>query len=94
MIQYGAVLFLLCYHLLPGAPTENLKVCWEHILSSYKDLNIVERYRYRGIRKLTLFKRKVGPPKLKGRASQVAALGEPMLRLWTAFMNESLEAHK
>ena len=91
-IQFGSVLSLLCYHILPSSPLANLKKCWLHILQSYKELKIVERYR--GMKKLTLFTRKGKTPKLKGRAAQLAALGQPLLRLWEASMSPHLEVHK
>ena len=92
MIQFGSVLFLMVYHILPSSPLDNVKTCWKHILQSYKELGVVERYR--GMRKLSLFTRKTGPPKLKGRASQIAALGQPLLKLWLTFMNHNLDSHK
>ena len=88
----GSILQLLTVHMLPGTPLENLQVCWKHLLDSYKTLGIQERYR--GMRKLTLFQRKKQPPKLKGRASQIAALAEPLLQLWQMYMNEELAVHQ
>ena len=69
-------------------PLQNLQTCWQKILSVYKEKHIVERYR--GMNKLSLFKRKSGGPKLKGKAAQVAALAEPMLSLWEQHMDHSL----
>ena len=42
----------------------------------------------------SVFVRKKGGPKLKGRAAQVAALAEPMLDLWQSFMDPADPAHK
>ena len=91
-VQFGAILHLLCFAILPKQPLQNLEICWKHIAQSYKDNGIVERYR--GMRKLTLFSRKNKSPKLKGRAAQIAALGVPLLSLWEKYMNGELEVHK
>ena len=92
MVFHGSCLWLLCHELLPEAPLQNLQTCWQKILSVYKEKHIVERYR--GMNKLSLFKRKSGGPKLKGRAAQIAAIAEPMLALWTDFMDTEDEKHK
>ena len=44
--------------------------------------------------KLSLFMRKKGGPKLKGRASQVQNLAVPLLELWASCMSSSIEIHK
>ena len=92
MVFHGSCLWLLCYEILPEAPLQNLQTCWQKILSVYKEKQIVERYR--GMNKLSLFKRKSGGPKLKGRAAQVAATAEPMLSLWEEHMDDALQQHK
>ena len=90
-IAFGSIMELLTVHMLPNSPKDNLQTCWQHILASYKSLGITERYR--GMKKLTLFQRKKQAPKLKGRAKQIAALGEPLLALWEAHMNPAIEVH-
>ncbi|CAE7252460.1 unnamed protein product [Symbiodinium sp. CCMP2592] len=90
-LGFGSVLSLLVNFVLPDSPLANLRCVWEHLLSSYKALKIVERFR--GMRKLSLFQRKKLPPKLKGRAMQIQALGEPLLLCWQNFMNKDLEIH-
>ena len=92
MVFHGSCLWLLCHELLPDSPLENLKTCWEKILSVYKEKHILERYR--GMNKLSLFQRKSGGPKLKGGAAQVASLAESMLQLWTDKMNIADQQHK
>ena len=92
MVFHGSCLWLLCHELLPGTPLENLQICWQKILAVYKDKNISERFR--GMNKLSLFQRKQGGPKLKGRAAQVSALAEPMLALWLDHMDSTNNQHK
>ena len=92
MVFHGSCLWLLCYEILEEAPLQNLQTCWQKILAVYKEKHIVERYR--GMNKLSLFKRKSGGPKLKGRAAQVAAIAEPMLLLWEENMDHSSFQHK
>ena len=85
-LGFGSVLSLLVNFVLTGTPLANLRRVWEHLLSSYKALKIVERFR--GMRKLSLFERKKLPPKLKGRAMQIQALGEPLNPLLAALHEE------
>ena len=50
--------------------------------------------RYRGMTKLSLFMRKKGGPKLKGRAAQVQHLAAPLCALWQSKMNPHVEVHR
>ncbi|CAE7688215.1 unnamed protein product [Symbiodinium sp. CCMP2592] len=90
-ISFGSVLDLLVSHLMADSPLTNLGQCWDKIVTSYKRLGISERYR--GFRKLTMFQRKKKCPKLKGRAGQIAAFGEPLLELWEEHMHPDLAVH-
>ena len=92
-ITFGSIMFLSVYQLLPAAdPKANLAVVWKHLLQAYKTFGITERYK--GMRKLTIFQRKGQPPKIKGRAGQIAAFGRPLLAVWCKFMNEELHIHR
>ena len=44
--------------------------------------------------KLSIFERKKGGPKLKGRAAQVASLAVPMFHLWVENMDAANPVHK
>lgn len=92
MIVAGSVLYLLCFHTLGETPLKNLQTCWKFLLESYKELGITERYR--GMRKLTMFCKKKGGPKLKGRAAQVQNIARPLLALWEKYMSPHLEIRK
>ena len=73
-----------------------MKSCQKHHYGTFRHAGLLKRIveRYRGMNKLSLFKRKSGGPKLKGRAAQVAAIAEPMLSLWEEHMDDSLQQHK
>jgi len=92
MVFFGSCLWLLCYAILPKSPKANLDTCWEDILKTYKEKGIVERYR--GMTKLTLFNRKKGGPKLKGRAAQIQAFAEPMQFLWAKHSSPDVDVHR
>ena len=92
MVFHGSCLWLLCYASLPNAPKANLEICWKDILSTYKEKGIVERYR--GMTKRTLFNRKKGGPKLKGRAAQIQAFAQPMQALWSKHALAGVEFHR
>ena len=67
--NYGSVLHLLCYEVLPGDPATNLDVIWADILQYCKDHSIGDRYRHM---KLSLFTKPRTPnvafPKMRGKA--------------------------
>ena len=93
MVFLASCLWLLCYKILPDAsPLANLQACWTKISAVYKEEKISDRYR--GMSKLSIFERKKGGPKLKGRASQVASLAVPMFHLWVENMDAANPLHK
>ena len=92
MVFIGSCLWLLCHKILPKTALENLQTCWVCINEVYKAQQIVSRYR--GMNKLTLFQRKKGGPKIKGRAAQVASLAEPLFVLWGRHMDATNLLHK
>ena len=91
-VAFGSILWLLCFEILEDTPLKNLQSCWQFILQSYKAHGITERYR--GMRKLTMFCKKKGGPKLKGRAAQVQNLTKPLLELWQHHMNSGSEINR
>ena len=93
MVFLASCLWLLCHKILPHfLPLENLKLCWEKTNATYKEKKVTDRYR--GVTELSLFQRKRGGPKLKGRASQVASLAEPILELWQFYVDPEVLAHR
>lgn len=92
MVFLAGCLWLLCYRILEGSPLDNLQLCWQKLLEVYKKKKILDRYR--GMSKLSIFERKKGGPKMKGRAAQIAALAEPMLELWQTFMDTTDPGHR
>ncbi|CAE8728388.1 unnamed protein product [Polarella glacialis] len=92
MYQFGSVLYMLCYFVLTGAPLENVHSCWASMKEFYQAHNTGSRYRY--LNKLTMFCRKSGYPKLRGKANEIRHFGAALLGLWPAHMNGALELHR
>ncbi|CAE8586409.1 unnamed protein product, partial [Polarella glacialis] len=92
MYQFGSVLYMLCYFVLTGTPLENVHTCWAFIKEFYKTHNTGSIYRY--LNKLTMFCRKSGYPKLRGKANEIRHFGAALLGLWGAHMNGALELHR
>lgn len=86
------MLYLLVYVVLPDTPKTNLAVCWQFISRHYKEHGTVRRYR--AIRKLSMFRRKTGYAKLRGKASEVMGLGPALLALWVKYMTQDDATHK
>jgi hypothetical protein len=89
--QFGSVLYVLCYMVLPNQPKQNLSQCWASILSFYKENNT--KHRYQNITKLTMFIRKSGVIKLRGKAAEMKCFSAAILHIWQLYMNDSLEIH-
>ena len=78
--------------LLPDSTQENLLACWNFIKNYYKQRSC--KNRYRSVAKLSTFVRKSGVIKMRGKASELKGLCLPLLKLWKAHMNASLDVHK
>ena len=89
--QFGSVLYMLCFMVLPAGPNENLATCWAHIQQFYKARSTSNRYQ--SISKLSMFLRKTGVIKLRGKAGELKGVGPAILDLWQSKMNPALEIH-
>lgn len=89
---FGSVLYLLCFFVLGGSPTENLARVWGWIKSHYKTNKVTTKYRQ--IYKLSMFVRKSGFAKLRGKAAEIKSMASVMLALWEAHMDVSSRVHK
>ncbi len=86
------MLYLLVFEVLPGTPKANLAVVWQFIKRHYKEFGTLRRYR--AISKLSMFVRKTGYAKLRGKAAEVMGLGPALLACWKNFMDGSNNVHK
>ena len=44
MYMLGAVLYILCFHILPGAPEDNMHGIWSDISEFYRNHRVVTQY--------------------------------------------------
>ena len=89
---YGSCLALLVCEILHGTPEENVQTIWMDIKQYYRDHNVKIRYRY--LNKLTMFLRKSGAPKLRGKACEIRHVAGAILHVWTKYMSGDLQIHK
>ena len=89
---YASVFHLLVFALLPSSPTSNLLQIWEDMKQLYNFLNVPHRYHY--FNRLTMFVRKSGPPKLRGKAAEIHHLHKVMLNLWSKYCNKHISVHR
>jgi len=90
--QYGGLLYYMTYFLLPEAAWSNLQCIWSKIKFYYKELKVKHQYHY--FNRLTMYVRKTGPPKLRGRGAEVLGLGKVLLHIWRDPHNPSIEIHR
>lgn len=85
--------YLLVYHILShGSPLQNLLYLEKLIMDYYKENPSDCQYKH--MSKLTMFMRKVGGPKLRGKAIEIRSFGPPLLFLWQKFHNPNVQMHK
>ena len=85
---FGSVLWLICFTILPGSPAQNVQILWKEIKAFYKK-NPSCRSRYRGLWKLSMFVRKSGFPKLRGKAAEIKHFSQVAVHLWKKYMKKS-----
>ena len=84
-------MYMLVFVLLPADPQNNLEECWAYIKRYYKDNEVAHRFRY--LNKLSMFVRKSGSAKLRGKAAEISDFGKPLLALWEEKMDATDFAH-
>ena len=89
---YASVLALLTCTILPDSPQQNLNVLWRMIKDYYQAHSTKVQYRY--MNKLTMFLRKNGTPKLRGKAGEIRYFAPVILHLWTQHMSPEMEVHQ
>lgn len=90
---FGSVFWLLCFECLDLAPLSNLHTIWNFIKEVQQGDNSRRKYRHR-LDKLSMFVKKTGFPKLKGRASDIRGLDKALLSCWQQFMIPENMQHK
>ncbi|CAE7578117.1 unnamed protein product [Symbiodinium sp. CCMP2592] len=94
MYMFASVIYLLCHHILPHEPQENLRVVWQKLKESYVKLGISAGQRFRALTKTSMYTRKTGYPKLRGKAYECRYLVRPLLETWNHFRNPRLHVHQ
>ena len=90
--MFGSTLYVLCYMVMTGTPEENVAWCWAFVQRFYKGNRTTTRYRY--LNRLTMFVRKKGYPKLRGKAAEIRHFGPALLALWTACADPASDLHQ
>ena len=91
-VQFGSVLWLLVFELMPyKEPSSNLKLVWNFMVEFYSQHQVAARYA--SFSKLSMFQKKKGSPKLRGKGAQIKAFGPLLLDLWAQWMNDSCPWH-
>ena len=89
--MFGSVMWLLCFVVMPETPLQNLLACWIFISRFYKEQETEHRLKF--LNKLSMFVRKSGFPKLRGKAAEIKGFGPALLALWESQMKQSLDVH-
>jgi len=90
--MYGSTFYYLVFYVMNKSAEENLEEIWQFLQKYYSDHDTPVRYNY--LNKLSMFVRKSGWPKLRGKAGEVKHLCHAMLAIWSKWMDESQEIHR
>ena len=92
--MFGSVLALLTHTVLPATPLENLKRVWARVLHFYKASRTPAANRFRSLGKLSMFVRRTGYPKLRGKGHELKHFGRALLDVWQHFHNPVIRIHQ
>ena len=83
----GSVLFILCFQILAGSPSDNLNALWKMIVDMYRRLRTTCQFTNLT---LNMFCNTSAPdrdyPKLKGKGAEIKDLVEPLHLIWSRHM--------
>ena len=79
MYMLGAVLYMLCFHVLDGAPEDIMHDIWASISAFYKKHKVVTQY---SNLKIASFHEPGQYPKLKGKGGEIKDLVAPLAHVW------------
>lgn len=89
---FGSVFYLLTHECLEEEPLQNLRVIDAAIKAIQRTDNTRGKYRQR-LCKLTMFMKRSGYPKLKGRAAEIRGLDYALHQIWQRYMDHNIERH-
>ncbi|CAE7526142.1 unnamed protein product [Symbiodinium sp. CCMP2592] len=91
---FGSILWLLTHVILSASPLNNLKDIWSRIERYYKQSKTPASRRYRSLGKLSMFVRKTGYPKLRGKGYELKNFGRALLHVWEQCMKPHIQTHQ
>jgi hypothetical protein len=86
----GSVLWLLCFRVMPGTPTNNMQQVWAFISDFYRKHAVPTQFTNLRLGSFTdADKPRVTYPKLKGRGAEIQNLVWPLHQAWVQFGKSS-----
>ena len=89
----GSVLWMLVHELLPASPLANLRGIGLYVLRWQRRHNVSARFPLGSFQKLSIFQRKTGYPKIRGKGAHVRHLGGALAALWNKKMSPTNPNH-
>jgi len=89
----GSVLWMLVHELLPASPLANLRGIGLYVLRWQRRHNVSARFPLGSFQKLSIFQRKKGYPKIRGKGAHVRHLGGALAALWNKKMSPTNPNH-
>lgn len=89
----GSILWMLVHELLPASPLANLRGIGLYVLRWQRRHNVSARFPLGSFQKLSIFQRKKGYPKIRGKGAHVRHLGGALAALWNKKMSPTNPNH-
>lgn len=91
-VLFGSCLYIHCNYCMDGSPEENVLVLWDKLKSFQKSSSVRHPCKFLG--RTSMFTRKKGPHKLRGKAAEISCFGPAMLHLWELCCDKEDPWHK
>ena len=90
MVLLGSVLWLLCYRMLPGLPTENVETVWSMMREYYTEHGVTSQFTSFSLNSFTDPEKHCSNyPRLKGRGYEIKSALLPLAHIFKHFKNRS-----
>ena len=89
--MFGSVLYVLCFQVMSGTPTENMKAAWASICAFYRLHRTNTQF---SNMRLSSFHEAREYPKLKGKGAEIKDLTPALLELWMEHSNPREQQHR
>lgn len=90
----GSVLWLLCHEILPASPIANLRGIGLYVRRFQIRNDAPSKFPLEAFQRLSIFQRRKGYPKLRGKGARVRHVSKAIAKLWSKKMSSHDDNHR